>query len=318
MPNSLPDLSRRDATPAQSAALAHLRLAVSLSGLEVDELVLPAEHDVVVDGLRLHYLDWGNHGRPPLLFLHGGCLTAHTWDLVCLALRSDYHCLALDQRGHGDSEWSPIVDYGPDAHVHDIRGLIEQLGLERPVLVGHSLGGLNALIYAAAAAADPLAGVVLVDVGPDPQPAAVKRVADFVMGAPGDGSVEDFVERARAFNPRRDPRLLRYSLLHNLRRLPNGTWTWKYDRRGLTPEHIATVRKSLEGLRDGAEAITCPVLVIRGAESDVMTDTQAAAFAATLPVGRWAKVESAGHTVQGDNPRGLVEVLAHFLAEVGR
>jgi pimeloyl-ACP methyl ester carboxylesterase len=318
MPNSLPDLSRRDATPAQSAAFAHLRLAVSLSGLEVDELVLPAEHDVVVDGLRLHYLDWGNHGRPPLLFLHGGCLTAHTWDLVCLALRSDYHCLALDQRGHGDSEWSPIVDYGPDAHVHDIRGLIEQLGLERPVLVGHSLGGLNALIYAAAAAADPLAGVVLVDVGPDPQPAAVKRVADFVMGAPGDGSVEDFVERARAFNPRRDPRLLRYSLLHNLRRLPNGTWTWKYDRRGLTPEHIATVRKSLEGLRDGAEAITCPVLVIRGAESDVMTDTQAAAFAATLPVGRWAKVESAGHTVQGDNPRGLVEVLAHFLAEVGR
>jgi pimeloyl-ACP methyl ester carboxylesterase len=316
MRRAVPDLPQRDTTPAQSEALAHLRLATDVAGLDVHEVVVPAEHDVVVDGLRLHYLDWGRRDRPPLLFLHGGCLTAHTWDLVCLALRVDFHCLALDQRGHGDSEWSPILDYGPDAHVRDIRGLIERLCLERPVLVGHSLGGLNAMIYATAAA-EQLAGVVLVDVGPDPQPRAVKRIADFVMGDPGDGSVEDFVERARAFNPRRDPRLLRYSLLHNLRRLPDGTWTWKYDRRGLTPEHVARVRRTLEGLRDGAEGITCPVLVIRGAESDAMSDEQAAAFAATLPDGRWAKVENAGHTVQGDNPRGLVEVLTHFLADIG-
>src|SRR4051794_31152425 len=101
---------------AQVEALAHLRLAVRIAGLEVDELVLPTEHDVVVGGLRLHYLDWGSARRPPLLFLHGGCLTAHTWDLVCLALRKQFHCLALDLRGHGDSEWSPTVDYGPDAH----------------------------------------------------------------------------------------------------------------------------------------------------------------------------------------------------------
>jgi esterase len=311
------DPPQRDAVPARADALAHLRLATDVAGMEVDELVMPAEHDVVVDGLRLHYLDWGRRGRPPLLFLHGGCLTAHTWDLVCLALRGDFHCLAVDQRGHGDSEWSPILDYGPGAHVRDIRGLIEQLGLKQPVLVGHSLGGLNAMIYATAAA-EQLAGVVLVDVGPDTQPSGLKRIADFVMGDPGNGSVEDFVERARAFNPRRDPRLLRYSLLHNLRQLPDGTWTWKYDRRWLSPERIARIRRSLEGLRDGAQAITCPVLVIRGAESDAFSDAQAAGFAATLPDGRWAKVENAGHTIQGDNPRGLVQVLTHFLAEIGR
>jgi pimeloyl-ACP methyl ester carboxylesterase len=83
----------------------------------------------------------------------------------------------------------------------------------------------------------------------------------------------------------------------------------------LSPERFARVRRSLEGLRDGTEAITCPVLVIRGAESDAFSDAQAAGFAATLPDGRWAKVENAGHTVQGDNPRGLVQVLAHFLAD---
>jgi pimeloyl-ACP methyl ester carboxylesterase len=302
--------------PGQSEALAHLRLATDVAGLDVDEVVVPAEHDMVVDGLRLHCLDWGRPGRPPLLFLHGGCLTAHTWDLVCLALRADFHCLAVDQRGHGDSEWSPILDYGPDAHVRDVRGLIEQLDLTKPVLIGQSLGGLNAITYATHAA-DQLAGIVVVDIGPDVQWSGAMRIANFVMGDPEHGSVEDFVQRARAFNPRRDPRLLRYSLLHNLRRLPDGTWTWKYDRRGISPEYFASVRRSLDQLRDGTHAITCPVLVVRGAESDAFSDTQAAGFAAALPDGRWAKIENAGHTVQGDNPRGLVQVLTDFLAEIG-
>jgi esterase len=301
---------------AQSEVLAHLRAATDVAGVDVDEVVVPADHDVVVDGLRLHYLDWGRNGRLPLVFLHGGGLTAHTWDLVCLALRANFHCLALDQRGHGDSEWSPVLDYSPDAHVHDIRGLIEQLGLERPVLVGHSLGGLNAMVLAATAAEE-LAGIALVDVGPDPHPGAVKRIGDFVMGDPGNGSLEDFVARARAFNPRRDPRLLRYSLQHNLRQTPDGNLTWKYDRRRLTPEYVASLRRRFEELQKNAESITCPVLVIRGAESDALSDEQAAAFAAALPDGRWDKVENAGHTIQGDNPRGLVEVLARFLAEIG-
>jgi esterase len=285
--------------------------------LAVDELVVPAENDIVVGGLRLHYLDWGRNGHAPLVFLHGGCLTARTWDLVCLALRADLHCLALDQRGHGDSEWSPTLDYGPDAHVRDIRGLIHRLDLKRPVLVGHSLGGLHAMTYARRAG-DELAGIVMVDVGPKVEWPAVQRIADFVMDDRVQGPVEDFVQRARAFNPRRDPRLLRYSVRHNLRRLPDGNWTWKYDRRGLSPELIARVRSSLDDLRHLAPAITCPVLVVRGSESDAFGDTEAAEFAAAFPDGRWAKVENAGHTVQGDNPCGLARVLADFLAEIGR
>ena len=301
---------------APADALEHLRLACDVAGLDVDELVVPAEHDVLVDGLRLHYLDWGSRSRPALLFLHGGCLTAHTWDLVCLALRREFHCVALDQRGHGDSEWSPNLSYGTEAHVRDIRGVIEQLQLTRPVLIGHSLGGLNAMTYAAHAAGR-LAGVVMVDVGPAVRSSAVRRIADFVMGEPAHGTVEDFVQRARAFNPRRDPRLLRYSLLHNLRRLPDGTWTWKYDRRGLSPEGFASVKRSLAELREGARAVTCPVLVVRGADSDAFSDADAARFAAALPDGRWVRVEHAGHTVQGDNPRDLVLALAGFLAEIG-
>lgn len=177
---------------------------------------MPTDHHIVVNELRLHYLDWGRHAGPPLVFLHGGRLTAHTWDLVCLALCTDFHCLAVDQRGHGDSEWSPVLEYQPDAHARDIGGLIHALDLQRPVLVGQSLGGLNAMTYATHAASQ-LAGVVLLDVGPDVQSNGAKRITSFVAD-PGPGTLEDFVERARLHNPGRDPRLLRYSLLHNLRR----------------------------------------------------------------------------------------------------
>ncbi len=306
---------RNETVLSQSETLAHLRLASRLARVDVDEVVVPTDHHAVVDGLRLHYLDWGHRDRPALIFLHGGRLTAHTWDLVCLAMRADFHCLAIDQRGHGDSEWSPGIDYEPDAHVRDIRGLIEQLDLKRTVLIGQSLGGLNAMTYATRAA-NQLAGVVVLDVGPEVQWQGTQRITNFAAD-PGPGSVEDFVQRARASNPRRDPRLLRYSLLHNLRQLPDQTWTWKYDRRRITPEHFANLMCSLGRLRDRTQAITCPVLVVRGAESDVFSDTQAASFAAALPDGRWAKVESAGHNIQSDNPRGLVRVLTDFLADIG-
>src|SRR5262245_1878470 len=86
--------------------LAHHRSAAELAGLEIPEFVAPEHHDVVLGGLRLHYLDWGTAGHPPALFLHGGGQTARTWDLCCLALRPELRCIALDQRGHGDSEWS--------------------------------------------------------------------------------------------------------------------------------------------------------------------------------------------------------------------
>jgi pimeloyl-ACP methyl ester carboxylesterase len=292
--------------------LEHLRLAATVSGLEGVEIGLPDEHDVMVGGMRLHYLDWGTEGKPPVVFLHGGCLTAHSWDLVCLALRRDHRCFALDQRGHGQSEWSPGLEYGTAAHVGDLEGFLEHLGLERPVLVGQSLGGINALAYASRHAGE-LAGLVLVDVAPDVQADGAERILDFVRAPAELDSIEEFVERARAFNATRDPRLLRRSLLHNLRRLPNGRWTWKYDPRGISRERFEAVRAELATLRDRLDTITCKTLVVRGALSDVLSAEGAEAFAGALPDASWSSVAAAGHTVQGDNPRGLAEALRSFL-----
>jgi len=293
--------------------LEHLRRAAAIAGLDPGGASLPESRHVVVDGFRLHVLDWGGAG-PPLLFLHGGALTAHSWDLVCLALRERHRCLAVDQRGHGDSEWSPGLDYGTDAHVRDLAGLIDRLGLDRPILVGQSLGAINALAYAARQPHNP-AALVMVDAGPWVQRSGAGRIADFVLADAELPSVDDFVERARRFNSRRDPELLRHSLLRNLRPLPEGGWTWKYDRRHLTRERFEAFAAELAELERLLPDVRCPVLVVRGEESDVMTATDARRLAERLPDGRAIVVPEAGHTVQGDNPAGLAAALREFAAE---
>jgi pimeloyl-ACP methyl ester carboxylesterase len=164
---------------------------------------------------------------------------------------------------------------------------------------------------------DRLKGLVLVDVGPQVRLDGANRVADFVMAPAELDSVDEFVEKAHSFNPRRDPRLLRISLLHNLRRLPSGKWTWKYDRRHLSPEGFRDLTARLAELRTELPLIACPALVVRGASSDVFSDEDAACAAELLPDGRWVRIEGAGHTVQGDNPKALAHELREFLRGIG-
>jgi len=294
-----------------------LKYAVKRQNLEVDEVLLAADVHVVLNGLRLHYLDWGNQGKRPILFLHGGGLNAHTYDLVCLALRGDYHCLALDQRGHGDSEWSPVMDYDMRTHAADIEALVGYLGLERFILVGQSMGGVNAIQYAGQYPDRP-AAMVAIDIGPETMITGGQRIRDFMNEPTERESLDDFVSHALAFNPRRDPRLLRRSLQHNLRRTPEGKFVWKWDprprRAGFNASRWEDRRSRLWAQVD---QIKCPTLVVRGAESDVLSEENATAFTNRLRDGHYAVVESAGHTIQGDNPSGLVREMRAFLSSRG-
>jgi pimeloyl-ACP methyl ester carboxylesterase len=179
-----------------------------------------------------------------------------------------------------------------------------------------SLGGANALAWAGAHSHQ-LAGLVLVDVGPETRQAGARKIAAFTSEATPLDSVEDFVAKALAFNPRRDATLLRRSLLHNLRRMPDGKWMWKYDQRhrgrALDP---AAVDRRRQLLWSAVPKVSCPTLVVRGAESDVFHDEDAERLARALPTGRWVKIAGAGHTVQGDNPAGLLVALREFLGAV--
>ena len=292
----------------------HHRLAAEIAGLELRELVSPEHRHAVLDGLRLHHLDWGTPGRLPALFLHGGGQTARTWDLVCLALRHNLHCIALDQRGHGDSEWAYDFTYAPEAHAGDFAALLDHLGVARALVVGMSMGCINGLTFALRHP-ERVAGFVAVDAGPWVQMEGGRRIVDFVREADGGVDLDAWIAAARRFNPRRDPRLLRRSLLHNLRELPDGTLTWKTDRR--RPPDLGALASRLEALRERIAEIRCPVLILRGSESDVFLDADAQRFADALPDARWVRIQGAGHTVQGDQPAALVHEIRAFAADRG-
>jgi pimeloyl-ACP methyl ester carboxylesterase len=291
-----------------------LRAVTEIAGLKPSKIVMPEDHHTIVGAMRFHYLDWGENGHP-ILFLHGGGINAHTWDVVCLMLRERYHCIALDQRGHGDSEWSPAIDYGVATQVGDVEGFIEKLGLANPVLVGQSMGGLNSIAYAIRHSVK-MKGLVVVDVGPEINSAGTQRIREF-SSTPELESLEAFLERAVKFNPIRDPRVLRRSLFYNLRQLPTGKWSLKHDQRRASDDSWRIAAEQRERILRDVSNISCPTLIVRGGKSDVLSDDAAERFAHMLPHARWVRVENAGHNVQGDNPRGLLDALNPFLRDLG-
>ena len=293
-----------------SETVDHLRAAAEAANLGQLEVVASEQYDVPLGEMQVHVLDWGGSGEP-IVLLHGGGLTAHTWDLVCLGLRSNYRCLAPDLRGHGDSSWSPEQRYTMADHRADLEGLVAHLGLDRFVLIGMSLGGAVAMNYAGRHPAK-LTALVLVDVGPEMSGAGRDRLRNFAAESKRLESVDAYVERAMAFNPRRKPELLRRSLLHNLRQESDGMWAWKYDPRRMGPPGSDPERHA-EVMWSAIERIDCPTLVVRGADSDLFLEQDAAKLVSRLRQGQFVQIPGAGHTVQGDQPRALTVALRDFL-----
>ncbi|MGH7093349.1 MAG: alpha/beta fold hydrolase, partial [Stellaceae bacterium] len=246
----------------------HLAATSVRAGFSFDGVALPQSHEFHLGRMRFHYLDWGNKQLPTIVFLHGGALNAHTWDLVCLALRDEYHCVALDQRGHGDSDWSTEADYSMDAQLSDTKGFVDHLGLDKFILVGMSLGAINSLAFAVNHP-ERLSALVIIDAGPEMRRPGSSRIRDFVNGVADTVTIEAIIEKALEFNPRRDPVILRRSLMHALRQQPDGTWRWKYDRRRFQVLDQEKHRAERGALADGLSRIACPTLIVRGGESDV-------------------------------------------------
>jgi esterase len=305
------------ASRSEEDELVELQIVSELCDVHPVKYVLPTDHEQILNSVRLHYLDWGGDG-PPVLFLHGGAQTAHTFDLVCLALSDRYRCIALDQRGHGDSEWSPVLDYSPATHCRDLTALVDRLGWDRFVLVGMSMGGFNSIMFAAHKSSQ-LAGLVLIDVGPEMQPLNGERRKTFVPEALDVASVDEIVAIVAKRSPHRDPRVVRRSVRYSIREDPSGRWHWKWDSRG---RDIGNSRlddpQRHAWLWAHVDRIACPTLVIRGADSDMFSDDNAVSLASRLQHGSWAKVADAGHNVQSGNPAGLVDALVPFLARVTR
>jgi len=268
-------------------------------------------------GLRLHYQDWGAHSLPDMLVLHGFGLSGHSFDEVAPEISARFHMTCLDQRGHGDSDWSQDGDYTRDSFVAEIESAVSNLGLKRPVLMGHSMGGLNSAFYTAKNP-DAVPALILVDVGPEGAREGVDNIIRFTQGPDELDTFDQFVEMAHHFNPRRSIENIRSRMEHRLKQLPNGKWTWKFDKR---------FRQKESGLRVGTElrsdelwgvfkSIRCPTLLVRGGQSDILLAEHAEKLAREMSDCRLAVVEGAGHSVMGDNPSGFLTAVLPFLDEV--
>ncbi len=272
-------------------------------------MTAPSDGSANVGALTLHYLDWGTPGRPPLVCLHGIKQTAHSWDVVAPAHARTHHVRAHDQRGHGDSTWAPDGDYRIATQTRDIEQFLHAIDATPSVLVALSMGGLVALTLAARAP-ELVRALVVVDIAPEVQRSGVDNIRSFVAATDELDTFEDFVQRAHSFNPRRTLANIRERLRHNLRQLPTGRWTWKYDPQLRNP---ARVGEAMGDLWAEVAKIRCPVLIVRGGESDILAPEVAARFGGIVKA-EVRTVPGAGHSVMGDNPGGFLAAVEPFLA----
>ncbi len=282
----------------ESFATRHARMvaAARRHGIDPEGMVLPAEGMFTTDdGADIHYLEWpGPSHELAMIFLHGGGLHAHTFDVAGNLLRQHARCVALDQRGHGESEWTP-GRYGSEHCADDIAAAVDRLGLKRVVVVGHSMGGIGAVEWAARNPPE-LAGLMIVDVGPELTSSATESINDFITSRPSYAGLED-VESD--------------SLAANLRWGDDGRLVSKYDDSQF--HSGATALPMDDEMRALGRRIACPTTILRGERSKVLSDEAAASFAADIDGADWQCIPNAGHTIQSSNPRGLADAVLHFL-----
>lgn len=257
---------------------------------------------VTANGLQLHYVDWGGAGQPPMLMLHGVTGSARHWDHVARAFRDRYHCLALDMRGFGDSQWSPEGKYESPDLAADLAAVFSSLGLRGAVIVGASWGGLVGLMHAADHP-ETVSRLVLVDVGCEfsqPETAIPDRPMEFE-----DAQALEAFERAA--NPFPALWTLRPFLQTDVHEV-SGRLVRKHD-------PVFSRRWPFRNLAywDYARQVQCPTLLLRGARSHVLSPELAGRTAESIPGCRFVHIPDAGHLVALDNPPAFEAAVREFL-----
>ena len=172
----------------------------------------PESKSVEVNNMKFSYLEWGNPSNPVMVLLHGFAQQSHSWDFVALSFADRYRIIALDQRGHGDSDWASDGDYTPETQQKDIEAVVDELGLDEFVLMGLSMGGRNSFTYAASNPSK-VKALIIVDAGPENVRAGTQNIRNFVEQDDELDSIDAFVDRVIKYNPRRDPVQIRGSIV---------------------------------------------------------------------------------------------------------
>lgn len=271
-------------------------------------LSLPAAH-----GLSLAADAYGPADAPPVLLLHGGGQTRHAWGGTAAVLAAHgYRAIAIDARGHGESDWDPERRYLLDAYVEDLVHIAESFG-RPPAVVGASLGGLTGLV-AAGGRGLALPALVLVDIAPQIERAGVARIYEFMSGHPdGFATLEEVADAVAAYLPHRErPRDTR-GLEKNLRRGEDGRWRWRWDPAFLDVMFERRPDEDRDTTRLAATRLDVPTLLVRGRLSDLLTEEGARAFLELAPHAEYVDVSGAAHMVAGDRNDRFTGAVVDFL-----
>jgi pimeloyl-ACP methyl ester carboxylesterase len=274
--------------------------------------------------LRLHYVDWGNPGAPPLLLVHGGRDHCRNWDWVAEALRKDWHVIAPDLRGHGDSQWSPDGNYSMAGYVYDLAQLIHQQALAPVTIVAHSLGGNITLRYAGIYPENVRKLVAIEGLGPSPRMQAerARKTIDTRMRAWIDeqrglsgrlprryASIEDAFRRMQEENKHLSPEQARHLTQHGVNQNEDGTYSWKFDNYVRTWSPYDMTDADVEHLWS---RIACPTMLVYGKESwasNPVEDGRIRHFASA----RVVSFDRAGHWVHHDRLDAFLAELRGFI-----
>ncbi len=280
----------------------------------------PTSHSFISQRLKLHYTDWGNPDAPPLILQHGGRDHCRSWDWVAEELRHDWHIIAPDLRGHGDSQWAPDGNYETSTFVYDLAQLIHQLGLAPVTIIAHSLGGNIATRYTGLYPENVRKFVNIEGLGPSPQILAeqeamgirqrYKTWIETKRSASGRlpkryPTLESALERMKAENAYLTDDQARHLTIHGISRNEDGTWTWKFDNYLNVWPVFGLPQPEVETLW---QAITCPMLLLYGANS-FASNPEKDGRARHFKTARVVEFENAGHWLHHDQ-------FARFMSEV--
>lgn len=274
--------------------------------------VTAQEKHVTVNGVRLRYLDWGTSGKTPLVCLHGHTGQAHIWDEFAEAMSPHYHVLAVDQRGHGESQWAD-TGYARDRFVEDLAAFVDSLGLSRFTLSGLSMGGWHSLLYTAEHP-ERVERIIIVDIAPERSAKAAEEMEIRPPTPMEFSSLESAIQWMRAGNPWANDASLRRDAENKLNQRQDGQWTWKADASLFNvPLPDMTDQGLIGRYWKAIETIPCPILEVRGAESSLVSDEVIQRMERLGKQFRSVDIAGAGHVVTVDKPQEFIEVTRGFL-----
>ncbi len=274
--------------------------------------VQPKSKTVNANGINIHYLDWGAEGNPPLVMLHGLRGHANVWADVAESLCGEYHVYSMDQRGRGDTDHAPGGDYSSDAFVEDLKGLVDALGLDKFILFGHSMGGRNSMAFGGKYP-ERLEKLCIVDIGPRIEATGGNRITEELRNIPPQfDNFEDALAHVQTGNRFASEPVMRRRLAGQTKVASDGTVSWKFDP-AIREQRINGTAAPAVDLWPALEEIKCPTLVVRGTETDLLTEETAQQMIDTLAQGSLVQIQRAGHMVFEDNPGDFIDAVKGWL-----